>query len=306
VLLQVNKDGNFLDNTFKIVDNTDITKTLKFDLSTSTTGADITLDYRSVTDRSLIWNLTGATGTAALTFVWAGTTVARTITFPSSASFTVAGLSIASQVFTRAFTITPTTGTAALTITSDDAGGTGTTGLVITDASVGGDVLSFTTNVGLTIVGSYSFLTAIGGSLGSIGVSETLTAGRIWGFPNFGGHVLIGGTTAQGTAQTASVATQNLVTAAGALTTWLINAYLVVTTAEAGTGTVSMTIGWTDVGGARTSQIAARTLTTLGSTQGTLMIQVQSSSNITYFTTYTPTAGGVTEAYAYYIQATKL
>lgn len=87
---------------------------------------------------------------------------------------------------------------------------------------------------------------------------------------------------------------------------FLISAYLMCTTAEAGTGTVSCTIGWTDDNGAQTRVIATRVLTSVGaSTDAGTTIRVASGS-VTYATTYTPTAGGVTEAYALYLRATAL
>lgn len=302
----------FPDDMFKVVGSADATKTFRFELDGLQAGVDITQSFISTVgggDRTLTWSFTGASGTAGLTLAWAGTTVARTITFPSTASFTVAGLQL-QNTFTRTQTITPTAGTEVLNLNFDTAGGINDA-IVMTEATTGEFARIGVTYGGMTIAGNYSFYPfggAVGTGFSGTIASATLSASRIWTFPNFGGNVLIGGPTTQGTGQTASVPTNNIVAAASnpSASTWLINCYLAVTTAEAGTGTISVTIGWTDVGGARTSVIAARTLTTLGSTQGTLMIQSAASNAITYFTTYTPTAGGTTEAYAYYIQATKL
>jgi hypothetical protein len=65
-----------------IHDGTDSSKTLRFELGSSTANADLTLDYRSAVDRSLIWNLSGGTG-GNLTMTWAGTANA-TLTLPTA------------------------------------------------------------------------------------------------------------------------------------------------------------------------------------------------------------------------------
>jgi hypothetical protein len=292
-----------IDTNLTITGSSDATKTLKFELDASTANADLVLDYRSAVDRSLIWNLSGGTG-GNLQFNWAGTAT-RTVTIPTAANFTIAGLQLA-NAFTRQQTITAGGSDVNGLVLNFDSG-LSQTGLRITDTSGGQDVMTVDNLTGTNVL---ALTLWTGGSIGS-GFSgsinnDTLTASRTWTFPNLAGKILIGGASTAITGSSASVGTTTLV-ASNALQLWLITCYLSCVAADAtGAGNVQVTIGWTDVVGAQTYIIASRTLQTVGSTQGTVAIWVQSSSNITYSTTYTPTAGGVTETYNAYLRATNL
>ena len=85
----------------------------------------------------------------------------------------------------------------------------------------------------------------------------------------------------------ASISTSNLVATAPA-GVYRISVYAA--TSTAGTGNVSFTLGWTDAVGAKTSSTPATLTLTSGSfVNGSILVQVATSTNITYATTYTST-----------------
>ena len=109
-------------------------------------------------------------------------------------------------------------------------------------------------------------------------------------------------------AQTGSIDTTTFFspTSAGV---YLISTYLVCTTAEAGTGTVSVSLGWIDETGGlneRFTAVASCALTSLAFASDVRTIYVDSGTSVMYRTTYTPTAGGTTEAYSVYLRAVAL
>lgn len=98
--------ATFHDHLLTIVDGAGTTRVLAFNLNNHTAGSTLTLDYRSLVTRSLIWNLSGGTG-GNLQFDWAGTS-GSTVTLPTATTYTLAALQIASQTWTGAHNISPT------------------------------------------------------------------------------------------------------------------------------------------------------------------------------------------------------
>lgn len=238
----------------------------------------------------------------SLTLAWAGTTTSRTITFPSTASFTVAGLQLA-NVFTTLQTITRSTDGQALQMNFDESAQTVDV-FAVTGTSAGTKYLSVDSTGGMNAVAFSIWPSGIGTSFAGTFVNDTLSANRVYTFPNTTGAVLVAGAAFSSASLSVSVGTTTLVSS-GNSTLWMISAYLECNTAEAGTGVVTLTIGWND-GTARTFPICTKTLTSTGIDQGVLVLYVDTSSNITYSTTYTPTAGGVTETYRFRLRATSL
>lgn len=101
------------------------------------------------------------------------------------------------------------------------------------------------------------------------------------------------------TAQTANIASTALSNTPPA-GFYEVEAYLVTTTNDVTAGTLALTVGYTDVGGARTATlIAAHSLTALGPSTGRQLIQL-ASGNITYAVTVTGIFGS--SAYAVYLR----
>lgn len=83
-----------------------------------------------------------------------------------------------------------------------------------------------------------------------------------------------------------------------------VEAYLVTTTNDVTAGTLALTVGYTDTGGARTATlIAAHSLTALGPSTGRQIVQL-ASGDITYAVTVTGIFG--TSAYAVYLRVVAL
>lgn len=105
------------------------------------------------------------------------------------------------------------------------------------------------------------------------------------------------------TAQTADIATTNLSSTPPA-GLYMVEAYLLCTTADAAAGTLTVTIGWTDTVGATTSTpITAFPLTATGRTTGRQLVQV-ASGDISYAVAVTGAYG--TSAYAVYVRVLSL
>lgn len=107
------------------------------------------------------------------------------------------------------------------------------------------------------------------------------------------------GSTVTRTGQGAAITTENLVTRARS-GIYRIYAILQTTTQDAGAGTVTLTIGWTDRVGATTDANLTRVLTGTGRNSRSYEIEVQGDTNITFATS---SAAFGTAVYALEIRA---
>ena len=142
------------------------------------------------------------------------------------------------------------------------------------------------------------------------GAAESLRIGTtsLSGFPAFVGNDAPAVASARLgkvdlTAQTADIATTALSNTPPA-GLYAVEAYLVTTTNDVTAGTLALTVGYTDVGGARTATlIAAHPLTALSPSTGRQFLQL-ASGNITFATTVTGIFGAST--YAVYLRVIAL
>jgi len=104
------------------------------------------------------------------------------------------------------------------------------------------------------------------------------------------------------TAQGADISTTNL-SNTPPVGVYEIEVIVVCTAVDAGAGTLTVTVGWTDVGGARTDTSVTRDLTATGQNSGRVLMQVN-SGNITYATAASGIYGPA--RYAIYIRVVAL
>jgi hypothetical protein len=171
---------------------------------------------------------------------------------------------------------------------------------VLTETTIGGN---FTAN-GAAI--------SIGSATSNVTITDIndiiLSQGGLSGVPVFRGH----GNTPPGSGQLSMVGLTGRVAniASTALSStppaglYAVEAYLVTTTNDVTAGTLALTVGYTDVGGARTATvIAAHPLTALSPSTGRQFLQL-ASGNISYATTVTGIFGS--SAYAVYLRVIAL
>lgn len=103
------------------------------------------------------------------------------------------------------------------------------------------------------------------------------------------------------TTQSADIGSTTLVSTAGL---YRVSYYLVDTTSAVGAGAVTVTIGWTDAGGAKTAVSSSVLLTgTTSFAQGTVFVQL-ASGNLTYLTSHTGIFS--TAKYALYLSVERI
>jgi hypothetical protein len=164
-----------------------------------------------------------------------------------------------------------------------------------------------------TTTSSKKLRVVLSGAVGNNSFTFTNTAARNYGFGDLTGNVVTVGDQAPAvsagrlgkidlTAQAADIGSTNLSNTPPA-GIYEVEVLLVVTASDAGAGTATVTIGWTDVLGATTDATVTKALTTTGRSKATIPMQVN-SGNITY----TVTGGGTygTARYALYIRIISL
>jgi hypothetical protein len=164
-----------------------------------------------------------------------------------------------------------------------------------------------------TTTSSKKLRVVLSGAVGNNSFTFTNTAARNYGFGDIGGLSIIVGDQAPAvsagrlgkvdlTAQAADIGSTNLSNTPPA-GIYEVEVLLIVTASDAGAGTATVTIGWTDVLGATTDATVTKALTSTGRSKATIPMQVN-SGNITY----TVTGGGTygTARYALYIRVIQL
>jgi hypothetical protein len=153
----------------------------------------------------------------------------------------------------------------------------------------------------------------LSGAVGNNSFTFTNTAARNYGFGNLSGNVVIAGDDAPAvasgnlgkvdlTAQAADITTTNLSSTPPA-GMYLVDVVLLATASDAGAGTLTLTIGWTDTLGATTDATVTLALTATGRAKLLLPIQV-ASGDITYAVTGGGTYG--TARFAVYVRVLSL
>jgi hypothetical protein len=254
-------------------------------LASMTAGKALTLDMRSAFTRSLIFNLTGASGAASnLTIQWAGT-AARTFILPAATS-----------------TATIIVNNLAQTLSSKT---------LDNSCTIAADITYQPLDTAFAIQGAAStFLLTHN--------LDSYSANRTTYYPNVSGLLAEVGNTADTTGADAAAGDMNkvnLTNKAGAITTkkiangtpagmYLIEAILQDTTADVtATGVVTLTIAWTDDIGATTDATTTIALNAIGRAKLTLPLYL-ASGDITYATGIVGTVGAA--RYACRIRCTYL
>lgn len=321
----------FKDTTFLVGDDGDVTKSLVFSLGGATAAKKMTLISSHTLDRSItLPNVTGSLPTLenahTITGAWrydaalAGVPVPVTVGVSNIVSYTGTGLLLDdnSGFFGELQTQTPgLTGNRFYSF--PDGSGQVVIGGVAA-VLVGAATSTFTSNTAGSGA-SFSDLTVtskklrfvLSGAVGSNSITLANTAARNYGLGNLAGNIVIVGddppAVASGalgkedlTAQAADITSVNLSNTPPA-GLYMVEAYLVCTALDAGAGTATLTLGWTDVLGATTDATVTKALTSTGRSKAIIPMQV-SSGNITY----TITGGGTygTARYALYLRVLAL